>query len=80
MFARQLLRTFAGLCRLTPVETCDVGEELDLLRFEVAVRSVDLVVDLPRVDEEDSVGAISAPFAFVVEPESAGQRDGVEEV
>ena len=65
---------------LAAIESHDVGNELDLFRGEVTVGTVDLMEDVPGVDEEHSVFPCSAQLRFVKEPQRHRQGDCVEEV
>lgn len=64
---------------LATVEADDIGNELQLLVDEVAVRTVELAEDLPGIDEQDLVCARGIALAVVEEPQRDRQRDGVEE-
>jgi len=52
MLLHKLLATHSGFYFLAPVQTSDVGEELDLLGREVPMRSIDLPIGLPSIDRE----------------------------
>lgn len=80
VFEHELVTAVRKLRLLRSPEPDDVGEELNLLWRPVAVGSVDLPVDVARIDEEDLVLAISAPLAPIEEPESDWQGHRVKEV
>jgi len=57
---------------LTPVETGDVGKELDLRHSPVTVGSVNLAEEVAGVDEEHLVAAERLALTPVEEPQRAG--------
>ena len=76
----QHLAAVDGLDLVAAIEPHDVGEELDLLRQEVAVGPVDLAEGVPRVEEQHGVLTRRTGLGLVEEPQRHGQGDGVEEV
>lgn len=61
-------------------QTGDVGDKLDLRGDVVAVGTVDLAIDMPRVDEQDLILAGGPALALVQKPKRARKRDRVEHV
>ena len=58
-----------GFAAIKPHE---IGEEADLCRRPLAVRAVDLPIDVTSVDEEHGVGTGRLGLAPVEEPQRAG--------
>src|SRR5262245_47269069 len=78
-FLHQREAALEHLGGFAPIEPYDVRQEFDLLGREIAVRPVDLAVDVAGVDEQHLVPALLG-LATIQEPERAGQSHGIEEV
>ena len=66
--------------RFAAIHPHNVRDELNLLRREVAMRSVDLTKDVAGIDEQHLILARPLHFALIEEPEGGRQSDRVEEV
>src|SRR5437762_14222785 len=69
-----------GRKAIAPVEPNDIGQELNLLRHDVAVSAGNLPIDIPGVDKKHLMTASTAPVSFIEEPEHAGKRGRKEEM